>query len=168
MKITKAIPALFAALAALAMKTIITSNWRPLHRSLCTPLLGIAALWAMLGNAQAQLYVAYGNTVGEYDATTGAAINGFFITGVEGLGSPQGLALSGNILYVASIGGWIGEYDATTGAAINAKFITTALDSPSALALSGNILYVTNQGNNTVGAYDATTGAVINAASSRG
>jgi hypothetical protein len=37
------------------MKTIITSNSRPLRRALCTLLLGIAALWAMLRNAQAQL-----------------------------------------------------------------------------------------------------------------
>ena len=47
MKIAPAAPAMFAARAALTMKTIITSNWRPLRRALCTLLLGIAALWAM-------------------------------------------------------------------------------------------------------------------------
>jgi len=46
---------MFAALAALTMKTIITSNSRPLRRALCKLFLGIAALWAMLRNAQAQL-----------------------------------------------------------------------------------------------------------------
>jgi hypothetical protein len=55
MKITQGVPAMFAALAALTMKTIITSNSRPLRRALCTLFLGIAALWAMLRNAQAQL-----------------------------------------------------------------------------------------------------------------
>jgi hypothetical protein len=33
---------MFAVLAALTMKTIITSNWRPPRRALCTLLLGIA------------------------------------------------------------------------------------------------------------------------------
>ena len=40
--------------------------------------------------AHAQLYVSQGSTVGEYDATTGAAINANFITG---LSAPVGLAL---------------------------------------------------------------------------
>jgi len=102
MKITQAVPAVFAALAALTMKTIITSNWRPLRPALCTLLLGIAALWAMPRSAGAQqLYVAEinNNTVGEYNATTGAAINASFITGLL---SPQGLAISGNTLFVAN------------------------------------------------------------------
>jgi hypothetical protein len=76
------------------MKTIITSNSRPLLRPLCTILLGIAALWAMPGNARAQvLYVSQGSPgiVGEYDATTGAAINANFITG---LNLPNGLAVA--------------------------------------------------------------------------
>ena len=46
------VPPMFA---ALIMKTIITSNSRPLRRALCTLFLGIAALWAMLRSAQAQL-----------------------------------------------------------------------------------------------------------------
>jgi hypothetical protein len=68
------------------MKTISTSNWRPLRRALCTLLVGITALWAMPRNARAQIYVIqYGNgSVGEYDATTGAAINANFITGLSG------------------------------------------------------------------------------------
>ena len=76
------------------MKTIITSNWRPLRRALCTLLLGIAMLWAMPRNARAQLlYVGQtGNSsVGEYNATTGAAINANFITG---LNEPEGLAVA--------------------------------------------------------------------------
>jgi hypothetical protein len=37
------------------MKTIIISDGRPLHRALCTLLLGIAALWAMPRSARAQV-----------------------------------------------------------------------------------------------------------------
>ena len=61
-------------------------------------------------------------TVGEYSATTGAAINGSLITG---LGDPGEIALLGDNLFVSNwISGTVGEYDATTGAAINAIFIT--------------------------------------------
>src|SRR5271165_3616349 len=106
------------------MKTIMTSNWRPLGRALCTLLLGIAALWSVSGNAGAQIYVTQGtnNTVGEYNAITGAAINANFITG---LAFPAGLAVSGNKLFVTDFANEVvGEYDATTGAAINPNFIT--------------------------------------------
>ena len=85
----------------------------------------------MLGNT---LFVAnFGSgTVGEYDATTGAAINANFITG---LNRPVGLALLGNTLFVANHGsGTVGKYNATTGAAINANFIT-GLNTPVGLAV---------------------------------
>ena len=67
-----------------------------------------------------------GNTVAEYDATTGAIINAAFIT--QGLNNPTGLAVDGNNhLFVANgsngNGTTVGEYDATTGATINAAFI---------------------------------------------
>ena len=88
------------------VKTIIGSNSRPLRRALCTTLIGIAALWAMLGSTHAQvLYVSQEypipgtGTVGKYDANTGAVINSSLITGVI---HPAGLALLGNTLYVAS------------------------------------------------------------------
>ena len=146
------------------MKTITSSNWRPLPRALCTLLLAITALGAMPRSARAQLYVTTpANNVGEYNAITGAAINAQFITGLGAFG----LALSGNDLFVAN---WnrnsVGEYDATTGAAINANFIT-GLNGPAGLALSGNDLFVANYGGHgggtTVGEYDASTGAAINA-----
>jgi len=124
------------------MKTIITSNWRPLRRALCIVLLCIAALWAMPRSAHAQLYVGQGATVGEYNATTGAAINASLITG---LSEAEGVALSGSDLFVAEQGNnTIGEYSAATGAAINASFIT-GLGAPAGLALSGNDLFVANQ-----------------------
>jgi WD40 repeat protein len=71
-------------------------------------------------------------TVGLYNASTGAAINSSFITG---LNSPLGLAISGNNLFVANFGnGTVGEYNATTGAAINPSFIT-GLSSPVSIAV---------------------------------
>jgi hypothetical protein len=147
----------------------ITSNSRPLRRALCTLLLCIAALWAIPTSARAQLYVSqpFQGSIGEYNASTGIAINANFITG---LNYPYGFALSGNTLFVANYGGTtVGTYNATTGAAINANFIT-GLSDPEGLAVSGDTLFVsqliviggTAEGT-TVGTYNATTGAVINA-----
>ena len=116
-------------------------------------------------------------TVGEYNATTGAAINANFIPVTQGFGNPEGLALSGNTLFVADLAqfsspinfglGRVGAYNATTGGAINANLVT-ALNAPVALALSGNTLFVANSANGdldlgSVGEYNATTGAAINA-----
>jgi hypothetical protein len=155
------------------MKAIITSNSRPSRRGICALLLGIAALWAMPRNAHAQLYVAVYNSdaVGKYNTTTGAVINANFITGLY---RPTGLAVSGNNLFVTSVGGpgsysgKVGKYDATTGAVINANFIA-GLNNPTGLAVGGNNLFVSistatgadNAGS--VGRYNAITGAVINA-----
>jgi hypothetical protein len=115
-------------------------------------------------NSAAMLYVAQANnTVGKYNATTGAVINAYFITGLND--APMALAVSGNNLFVASGGygtGTVAEYDATTGAAINANFIT-GLGSSFGLAVSGNKLFVASWGNSMVGVYDATTGAAIHA-----
>jgi hypothetical protein len=155
------------------MKTIITSNWRPLCRAACTVLLcSAAALWVMPRSARAQLYVGQhgGDIVGEYDATTGAAINANLITNAEGLSFPAELALSGNDLFVANLGvssgggTTVGEYNLTTGT-FNGNFIT-GLDDHFGLALSGNDLFVSNGGPGrpgTVGKYNAATGAAMNA-----
>jgi hypothetical protein len=98
-------------------------------------------------------------SVGKYDAATGAAINPSFITGMQFF--PQGLAVRGNILFVANFGfGTVGKYDASTGEAIDADFITAGF--PSALALLGNRLFVLDT-NGSVREYNATTGAAINA-----
>jgi len=99
------------------------------------------------------------NTVGQYNAATGASINSSFISG---LANPFGLALSGNRLFVGNYSGnSIGEYDATTGAAINNSFIS-GLSNPNGIAVSGSDLFVANSGNNTIGKYNATTGVAIN------
>jgi WD40 repeat protein len=98
-------------------------------------------------------------SVHEYNATTGAAISTNLITR---LSAPSGLAVQGNILFVANSGSSrVGKYDATTGEAIDANFITGA-GLPTALALLDNTLFVANQ-SGTVGKYDATTGEAIKA-----
>jgi DNA-binding beta-propeller fold protein YncE len=163
------------------MKPIMPSNWKGQRRVLCTLLLGIATLWATPGSALAQLYVSQSttNTVGKYDATTGAPINANFIAG---LSRPLGLALSadGTALFVANNSNdTVGKYSATTGAAINANFITflsaPLSSAPLGLALSGNgtALFVENANPTpipsfTVGEYNAITGAPINANLIRG
>ena len=79
-------------------------------------------------------------SVGKYNAATGAAIDPSFITGRQFF--PDGLAVQGNILFVANFGsGTVGKYDAATGHAIDADFITGA-GLPTTLALSGNRLFV--------------------------
>jgi hypothetical protein len=78
-------------------------------------------------------------TIGEYNATTGAAINASLVTG---LNQPAAVAVSGNNLFVSSYafnsdsgaGGIVGVYNATSGAAINANFITGLAD-PQGLAI---------------------------------
>lgn len=107
--------------------------------------------------------------VSEYDASTGAVINANFITGVPGVFEPEGLAVSGNDLFVANYAGGgngrlgtVGEYNGGTGASISANFIT-GLSGPEGLAVSGNDLFVVNTLTDTVGEYNATTGAAINA-----
>src|SRR6516162_6835418 len=98
------------------MKTAIRTFWK----SLLVVFLGTL----LVGQARGQIYVSSRvNTVGKYDANTGAAINPGLIT--MGLNVPIGLAIFGNTLYVTSeFAGTIGTYDASTGAALNANFIT--------------------------------------------
>ena len=85
----------------------------------------------------------HGTAVGEYDATSGAAINANFLTGLD---TPAGLAVLGNQLLVAlnptSGNGTVGAYGipATAGAgptSANANFIT-GLISPGPIAV-GNV-----------------------------
>ena len=73
--------------------------------------------------------------VSKYNAATGAPIDANFITG---LGSPNGIALLGDKLFVASFtSGTVGEYDASTGQAINASFIM-GLTEPVGLAVKSS------------------------------
>ncbi len=112
-------------------------------------------------------------TIGEYNATTGAAINSHLISG---LNSPEALATDGTNLFVANFGtagghnGSIGEYT-TAGAAVNAALIT-GLSNPAGLAvgasISGNAraLYVAtgfnSSGSEGISEYN-TSGGTVNA-----
>jgi hypothetical protein len=62
-----------------------------------------------------------GGLISEYNASTGAAISTNFI--VNG-GGNEGLALSGNDLFVSRSNSTVAEYNATTGALITLNFIT--------------------------------------------
>jgi hypothetical protein len=105
------------------------------------------------------LLVVNGDTIGQYNATTGATINASFISG---LSYSPAIAVSGGDLFVTNFqSGTIAEYNATTGATINASLVS-GLSGPGAIAVSDGDLFVTS-GSGTVGEYDATTGATINA-----
>jgi hypothetical protein len=136
--------------------------------------LAALALAYMAGPAQARqvLFVsnAGNNTVGAYNAVTGATINPAFIGTSQGLNVPWGLALDGNNhLFVANdpagTNGWAGLYNATTGATINANFLTVPAGyvglNFSWLALDANNHAFVLAGAG-VREYDATTGAPIN------
>jgi len=131
-----------------------------IHASLISGLDSIGGI-AISGNS---LYVvnAGNDTMGEYDATTGAPIAGF--TSPIQLSDPVSIAVSGNDLFVANWGISLSEYNATTGAMMNASFIpeTPGLNSTTVnmVAVSGNDLYVGTAGSQ-VWVYDATTGAAI-------
>jgi sugar lactone lactonase YvrE len=134
---------------------------------LCIATLLAASFAALPAQAGALLVSGFqSNSIGAYDAITGATINANFIT----LGytfDKHALALDGsNHLFIAnSSQNTVSEYDATTGAIINANFIS-GLNVPFSLVLdASNHLFVSNTGvpGGTVGEYNATTGAAINA-----
>src|SRR5438046_2008011 len=116
----------------------------------------VAALCLIPVTGRAQIFVTNGgnNTIGEYNATTGATINSAFIS--SGLSGPQGIALSGGNLFVANFNNdTIGSYNISTVATINLSF-AAGLSFPQGIAMSGGNLFVTNGGNNTIGEYNAT------------
>jgi len=98
-----------------------SKNW---FGGLFIALFGLCSISA----ADAQIWVANrdSETIGEYNATTGAVINSSHVSG-SGVSNPLSLAISGNNLFVlnaGNTGNTIGEYNATTGAAINASLIS--------------------------------------------
>ena len=98
------------------------------------------------------------NTVGAYDATTGAALNPALVTGLSG---PNGIVVSGTDLYVANeTNGTIGRYHAQTGAARNAALVS-GLKAATGLALAGNNLYISDDGALVTDVFNAATGAAI-------
>ena len=127
--------------------------------------MGSAAGAMALSPDQSTLFVTdhYSNTIGEYDAATGVAINAALIAGLD---LPTGIAISGSHLYVANAGaGTIGEYN-LDGTVVNSALVTGLSGGYQLghIAVLGNSLYVTDIGRGVVGEYDATTGATINAA----
>ena len=110
-----------------------------------TPVFAVAGLTsprgvALFGN---DLFVANGgsaNTVGEYNATTGAVINASFVTG---LSAPVGLAVLGNRLLVANTSGnTVGAYGIPATAAFGnvptsstPSFLSTGLNGPDFVAV---------------------------------
>ena len=99
-------------------------------------------------------------TIGEYNATTGAAVGTAL---VSGLSDPFAIAVSGGNLWVSNYdNNTIGEYNATTGATINAALVS-GVNGPAGIAVSGGDLWVTNFHIGTIGEYNATSGAVVNA-----
>src|SRR5216684_1197885 len=118
------------------MKMNMKSNAEPFPRALATLLLTAAAVCILSGSARAQLYISQDGTsgiVGKYNANSGRTINPNFITG---LNTPDGLAVSGNHLFVSDFGSnTVREYNAKTGAVINANFIT-GLNGPEGLLVS--------------------------------
>jgi hypothetical protein len=102
----------------------------------------IAAIVASSHAARAgELFVAdeSAETVGQFDATTGATINSSFISGITN--GPRDLKLSGGDLYTTSNSGAVGQYNATTGQTINAAFQTEP-DESNGIAFSGSSYYV--------------------------
>jgi hypothetical protein len=105
--------------------------------------------------------------VGEYNATTGAAINASLVTGAPYSGEDAFLAVSGNDLFISNSGlGTVGEYDATTGAAINSALIPD-LNEPSEIKAYNGDLFIAiyaqaNTGKGGIAEY-TTSGALVNA-----
>jgi DNA-binding beta-propeller fold protein YncE len=77
------------------------------------------------------LYVEEGgnNTFGEYDATTGALIRSFSL----GVDTANGLALSGDELYVSTASNTVNEFNTDTGT-LDRSF-TTSINGPLAVAV---------------------------------
>jgi len=99
------------------------------------------------------------NNVIEYNASTGAKVTGFDITG---LSDPLNLAVSGNSLYVLSAGdfggssgndnGTLGVYNAATGVGTT---LLTGLNESRGMAVANGNIYVGSFGTNTISEYNS-------------
>jgi DNA-binding beta-propeller fold protein YncE len=110
----------------------------------------LLVLFAAVASVQAQIYVTNADTgtIGAYNLD-GTPINTALITGLE---HPQGIAVSGGYIYVATsnplsdLGGTIGKYT-TSGATANANLLSGLASPVHGIAVSGNDLYVIHQSN---------------------
>jgi PEP-CTERM motif len=111
-----------------------------------------------------------GGQLSEYDATTGATLNGSLPVSLAV--TTDIVASGGNLLVTNPEGNEIGAYT-TSGTTVNAALVT-GLKFPTVMAVSGNDLFVANAGttaangitdftpgSGSIGEYNATTGAVI-------
>ena len=97
------------------------------------------------------------NEIGQYDATSGAAINPSLISG---LNSPEDVEVSGADLYVKNYAtGTVGEYT-IAGATINASLVS-GLSSTGGIAVSAGSLFAANDNSGAISQYNATSGAPI-------
>ena len=116
----------------------------------------------LVNRVQGQLLVENGNAIGAFNFN-GTTINSNLISGLSG---PQGIAISGNQVFVANyVAGTIGKYN-LDGSVVNGSLIS-GLIGPEGIAINGTNLYVATWGNGTgngaVGKYTV-NGAVVNAA----
>jgi YVTN family beta-propeller protein len=135
----------------------------PMKTRFFTSLLALAFLALVpLGKAAAQVIFTTNinaNSIGKYDAVTGAVINATFIT--DSVNLPFDVAHDDNYLYVANYGSnTIGRYDINTG---EGGVFFGGLNRPDGVSYYNGNLYVANSLGNTIGLYDAATGSEINA-----
>ena len=117
------------------------------------------ALWSIpVTTRAADIFVANTGTqtIGEYDATTGAVISAPLITG---LGTGTYLAVSGGDIFVSNQDGYIGEYT-TAGVTISTSLVT-GLNNPMGIAVSGNDIFI-GQNDGKISEY-TTSGTTVNA-----
>jgi glucose/arabinose dehydrogenase len=129
---------------------------------------GLAALAAsaalcVIPSASAQIFVVSQNgagagigTIGEF-TTSGETVNRALI---EGLSSPEGIAASGEDLFISDAEATISKFT-TSGAMVNPMFIS-GLNAPEGMVVSGGNLFVANFDSGKIGEYNATTGAAVN------
>lgn len=119
--------------------------------------LPLIALSCGLLPAQAQIFTASngGGNVGEFNASTGAPINEYLITG---LANPNGLVVSGNALYVTTEtsqdAGTVVRYNWNGTTASNPTTIISGLNTPGALVMYGSTLFVVDSVGGSVSAYN--------------
>jgi streptogramin lyase len=123
---------------------------------------GLSYPWQSAVDASGQVFTSlYGiSNVGVYNGLTGQTVSGSFLN--IGANNINGLALSGNTLYVAQAGGTqrISTYDATTGALLSANFIQGVYNPQDIFIDNAGRLYVTTN-NSQIDVYSATTGALL-------
>ena len=112
-----------------------------------------------LAVAGGNIFVGNGTSIGEY-TTSGATVNANLITGLPG--TPRGLAVVGNDLFVLTTPGTIGEYT-TSGATVNPSIISLSSfnSAPIGLAVFGNDMFVGDLVHGTIGEY-TTSGSIVN------